>query len=180
MVKLIIVHGPDGAGKSTQSKRLADAHGWHHISTGELCRNSQDDEILADLAEGKLIPSEKLQALLYSALTKLSGETVVLDGSPRKTQELNWLENLESKGEVEIIQCIIINVSEGESRKRLSVRGRNADTAEYIEKRLQWFQDDTLPVINRLKQRGLGAEVSGEGTPDEVFARLEEAVCVPS
>ena len=178
MVELVIVHGPDGAGKSTQAKLLASAHSWHYLSTGDLCRASKDPVVQADLAKGKLITSAKLQDMLGQALSSLEG-TVVLDGSPRKLSELDWLDAMFEKGVV-IKKAVIVRVSEEISKKRLKNRGRNSDTHEGITTRLQWFKDETTPVIQELTRRGLVVEVDGSGSPGQVQKGIEEAICVPS
>lgn len=171
---LIIFMGAPGAGKGTQSELLAQSTGWKHISTGELVRSSDDPALLQVANRGELIDSASMQRLLIQAFKRTNpDQPVVLDGFPRLTDEQQWLDNSLPDLGRQITKVIFISVDEAESHKRLLKRGRDDDMPEALNERWQEFSEDTLPVVEEYRKRGLVHEIDGLGTPEAVSDRIE-------
>ena len=148
-----------------------------HLSAGDLLRaevrsGSPDGQAIAKLiAEGEIVRSETTVALLRKAMGSGAGPFLI-DGFPRS------LENLEAFDEA-MGSCnfmLFLEVSEDEMLSRLLKRsetsGRSDDNEETIRKRFHTFQQESMPVISTMSQRGLLRRVSAEGTTDEVFERV--------
>ena len=171
------VMGGPGSGKGTQCALLAQRYQMTHLSAGELLRaevrsGSPDGQAIAKLiAEGEIVRSETTVALLRKAMGSGAGPFLI-DGFPRS------LENLEAFDEA-MGSCnfmLFLEVSEDEMLSRLLKRsetsGRSDDNEETIRKRFRTFQQESMPVISTMSQRGLLRRVSAEGTTDEVFERV--------
>lgn len=172
---LIVLLGPPGAGKSLQSKQLAEKHGWQRVSTGELLRASSDAKVQDFLRAGMLAPSELVQDVLAPRLAEIRPEqAIILDGFPRMLDEAHWLkQNLSGR---DLRQVIYLKIDLELSRTRLQQRSRADDTPTAIDKRWQEYQESTEPVLAFYRQLHLLDEVDGSGTPEQVAKHLEEVV----
>lgn len=185
----LIILGPQGSGKGTQAKLLAEKFGLKHISTGELLRaeaesGSEKGKLISHLLKtGKLMPFETIVEILEPAL-KSSKTGFLLDGTPRDYQQAEYLEWLFRKDKITIDKVILLKIPREESLKRLSKRAeiehRSDDTPEAINQRLSIYENNTLPVIEKYRSEGILLEI--DGTPDiqtifqEICTRLNSGV----
>jgi adenylate kinase len=176
---MILFFGPPGSGKSVQGDLLVkNNNNLQWLSTGQIFRASQDPEVHARLATGELIDDELTNRVLTEALGGISSNTVVvLDGYPRNTDQAKWLlENL-SKFNRSIHCAIEFSVSSEEILKRLESRGRDGETQEIIQKRLDVYKQQTQPMLDYLKDSDVSMyEINGVGTVDEVHQRIQAIV----
>lgn len=169
--------GPPGAGKNEQSRRLAAHRRFVHISTGALLRAQATSQVKADMAEGELVSSESVEAVVGQALRQVAPELpILLDGFPRKQDEAKWLENEATKLERPISVVINLTVSQAESTKRLLNRGRSDDRADSIQQRWHEFEHETKAVLDYYGHRNKLIEIDGVGTPEVVAGRIEAAL----
>ncbi|KAJ1638514.1 adenylate kinase [Pavlovales sp. CCMP2436] len=176
--EVIFVLGGPGAGKGTQCALLQEAYGLVHLSAGDLLRAEavQDTPLGGTishiLAEGQIVPSSVTVELLKQAMCSQRGPFLI-DGFPRSMENLLAYEA--QGGNCAFI--LYLDLSEEEMCERLLERGltsgRSDDNLQTIQKRFCTFREQTMPVLESMKERGLLRHVPGTGTAEEVFARVK-------
>jgi len=174
---MILFFGPAGAGKSVQGHKLAEKEGWQWISTGKLFRESKDPEVQSILAKGLLMPSEVTQDLLAKVLDQTRNQQIILDGFPRKIEQVEWLVANQANHDYTIDLTVVIDVSKEEILKRLANRGRAEDDPNIIEKRLQIYHDEVDPILDYLTEKNVPiVHIDGIATEEEVHERIVREV----
>ncbi len=185
MGRRLLLLGPPGAGKGTQAELVAKALGIPHLSTGDMLRQAvADDTALgrqaqAIMASGELVPDDLVTAMVVERVGHDDAECgYLLDGFPRNAAQAEALVGHLGDGAVEL--AMLIDVGEEELVKRLLNRaeeqGRSDDTEDVIRRRLEVYREHTAPLIDYYRSRDLLASADGEGTIDEVFARIVRAL----
>ncbi len=169
----VIIYGPQGSGKSTQAKLLAEKLNLPLISTGEISRqicaeDSPEGIIAKELVDrGEPTPPEILNPRLEKALSQ-AGSGYILDGFPRFSNQLYLLEEWLAKTETKIDKVILINLPQDVGIKRImsrvEIEGRADDTEMSVKRRLELYQEQTQPIIEYFQGKGIVFEV--DGTPD--------------
>lgn len=175
---MILLMGPAGAGKSMQGHKLADEFGYAYISTGEVFRLLITGRRRAEMLEGKLLSDEETIHVIDKVLDIIdTKEQFVLDGFPRTDRQVIWLLGEIAAGRFGKPEVVALDLSEEEIRTRLSKRARPDDTDEAITRRFESYQQQTLPILERLKREGVTIHmVDGVGTPLEVHDRILSAL----
>lgn len=180
----IILFGPPGSGKGTQSEKLIAAYGLKHLSTGDLLRNEIANktplgiEAKTIMDKGQLVPDEVVVGMISSALeNNPQAKGFLFDGFPRTTAQSEALDNLLKLKNTEIGVVLAMDVSEEELVKRLLNRGltsgRSDDTNEaVIRARIIEYQDKTTVVANYYGKFNKVVHLKGEGTVEEIFSTL--------
>lgn len=177
MAPVIILHGPTGAGKSNQAKKLAERNHWAYISSGDLLRASGDKEILQKIEAGELAPSDYIQRLIKEAFGFIpNDQTVVIDGFPRMYSEFEWIDRYLPTVKRRISKVVEVSVSPEVSRERVAYRQRGGDDDSAVDKKLQWYKEEVGPILDEFKKRGQLAVVDGESDDETVYQRVMEAV----
>lgn len=184
----IVLFGPPGAGKGTQSEKLIDRYQLVHLSTGDIFRaNIRGETELGKLAKsymdkGELVPDKVTIGMLKSEVTKHpEAKGFIFDGFPRTTAQAEALDEfLKSMGS-EIAMMLALEVPEEELKKRLKLRaetsGRTDDAdPEVINKRIAVYQRETAPVADYYRSQNKYKGVDGTGTIDEISQRLYRAI----
>jgi adenylate kinase len=181
----IILFGPPGSGKGTQSERLISNYGFKHLSTGDLLRSEIAKhtplgiEAKNFMDKGHLVPDEVVIGMISSALDNNPGaKGFLFDGFPRTQAQSEALDKLLKLKNTEIGVVLALDVSEEELVKRLLNRGltsgRSDDTNEaVIRARITEYHKKTSAVADHYKQFDKVVYVKGEGSVDEIF----EALC---
>ena len=175
---MILFFGPPGSGKSVQGKLLVERNGWQWLSTGALFRVSKDPEVLRHLATGELIDDPLTNRVLDQALKSIDKSVeVVLDGYPRNLDQVRWLANHLPLYQRKIACLILFEVPRKELVSRLSGRGREEDTMDVIERRLDIYKQKTKPVIDFYRQdKTCIFIIDGTGSVEAVHERIQSAV----
>ncbi|MEI6264760.1 MAG: adenylate kinase [Sphingobacteriia bacterium] len=180
----IILFGPPGSGKGTQSEKLIAAYGLKHLSTGDLLRSEIANktplgiEAKTIMDKGQLVPDEVVVGMISSALeNNPQAKGFLFDGFPRTTAQSEALDKLLKLKNTEIGVVLAMDVSEEELVKRLLNRGltsgRSDDTNEtVIRARIKEYQDKTTVVANYYSQFNKVVHLKGEGTVEEIFSIL--------
>jgi adenylate kinase len=179
----IILFGPPGSGKGTQSEKLIAKYGLKHLSTGNLLRDEISKEtILGQEAKkfidiGQLVPDEVVIGMISSELNANPDTGFLFDGFPRTQAQAEALDKLLKFKNSEIGVVLSLDVSEQELVKRLLNRGltsgRTDDTnEEVIRARINEYKIKTAAVADYYSQFDKVVIVKGEGTIDEVFNAL--------
>jgi adenylate kinase len=180
----LILFGPPGSGKGTQSEKLIATYGLKHLSTGDLLRNEIAAktplglEAKSIMDKGQLVPDEVVIGMISSALdNNPDAKGFLFDGFPRTSAQAEALDNLLALKNAEINVMLALEVSEEELVKRLLKRGetsgRSDDTNEsIIRARITEYHNKTTAVADYYKKFDKVVMVKGEGTVDEIFDAL--------
>jgi adenylate kinase len=184
----IVLFGPPGAGKGTQSERIIEQYGLVHLSTGDIFRaNIKGETELGKLAKsymdkGQLVPDEVTIKMLQSEVSKHeNAKGFIFDGFPRTNAQAHALDSfLESQG-TSISVMLALDVEEEELRERLKKRaevsGRVDDAnPEVIQNRINVYKAETFPVKEYYQNQDKFIEINGIGTVNEITERLFAAI----
>lgn len=185
----VVLFGAPGSGKGTQSERLIERYGFHHISTGDVLRShiARGTELgkVADsyISKGQLIPDELMADILADVLDNevdKGAKGVIFDGFPRTIAQAEALENiLKERGrKVDIVVGLETDDDELVDRliKRGKDSGRSDDNLETIRKRLEVYHSQTSPLRDYYTKRGQYRRVEGKGHPDEIFTIISKHI----
>lgn len=184
----LILFGPPGCGKGTQSERLIEKYGLIHLSTGNLLREEIANQTTLGLEakklmdQGQLVPDAVVVGMIDSAITNNpQAKGFLFDGFPRTVAQAEALDSLlQQKGaEINVVLALEVGTEELVSRllNRGKTSGRSDDTNEsVIRARLQEYDNKTAPVAGYYEQFGKVQRVKGEGSIDEIFTALCDEV----
>jgi adenylate kinase len=180
----LILFGPPGSGKGTQSEKLIAKYGLKHLSTGDLLRHEINNqtplgkEAQNFMDKGQLVPDEVVIGMISSALDENpDAKGFLFDGFPRTQAQAKALDNLLELKEAPIAAMLALDVSEEELVKRLLKRGetsgRSDDNNEsVIRARIVEYHNKTAMVADYYRQFDKVVMIKGEGTVDDIFERL--------
>lgn len=184
----LVLFGPPGAGKGTQSKKIIEKYGLVHLSTGDILRG----EIAAGgtlgleakklMDQGVLVPDEVVIGMISNKLeaNKEAGG-FIFDGFPRTVAQAEALDRLLESKNTRISGMIALEVSEEELRQRLAKRAleeNRPDDAktEVINRRIQEYQNKTAPVADYYRQQNKFSSVNGIGSIEGIFRDICEKI----
>jgi len=184
----LVLFGPPGAGKGTQSERLVGKYGLIHLSTGDVFRaNIKEETELGVLAKsymdkGQLVPDEVTINMLKSEVLKHDNpKGFIFDGFPRTNAQANALDHFLEEINSSISQMISLDVEESELKVRLANRAKESgrvDDAdpEVIQNRINVYRAETAPVKDYYEKQGKWTKINGLGSIDEITERLFTAI----
>ena len=183
----LLLLGPQGSGKGTQAKRLAEEHGIPHVSTGDMFRLAMlagtplGLEIKPIYDRGDLVPDDLTVALIRERLAEPDAAAgFVLDGFPRTTVQAEALDSMFAdigrNFSVAFALQIPDEVAFERLRKRAELEGRPDDTDEAIQRRLDNYHRETEPLIEYYRTRGNLVPIHGNRSENEVFAEIQRAL----
>ncbi|MDO4461333.1 MAG: adenylate kinase [Bacteroidia bacterium] len=183
----IVIFGPPGSGKGTQSENLIKTYNLEHISTGDLLRKEiSTNTQLGALAKGhmdkgELVPDDVIIGMIDSFLDKMTNANgVIFDGFPRTVAQAEALQELLKSYKTDVNVTLNLNVPDDELITRLIERGktsgRSDDNLETIKHRLETYNNQTKPVLDFYKKQGVAVDIKGVGSIDDIFADIKKAV----
>ena len=184
----LILFGPPGSGKGTQSEKIVERFGLIHLSTGNLLRQEIHDktplgqEARNFMDKGQLVPDEVVIGMIDSCLEKHPGaKGFLFDGFPRTIAQAEALDKLLSLKKTAICKVLALEVSEDELVKRLLKRGetsgRSDDTDEaVIRKRFHVYKSETEPVAEYYAAQNKLERIPGEGSVEDIFRQLSTCI----
>jgi adenylate kinase len=201
----VLLLGPPGAGKGTQSANVADEYDVPHVTTGDALRANKDMETdhgtpREYMEEGELVPDPVVNEIVAEALSEADG--YVLDGYPRNESQADYLADI-----TDLDVVAFLSVTESELVERLTGRRvcddcganyhvefnppeeegvcdecggeliqRDDDTEDTVRERLRVYRENTEPVVDYYREAGVLEEIDGEGSPDEVWDDLRTTI----
>ena len=168
----ISVTGPQGSGKTTQAKLLADFLGLPMISTGEILRqkslenNEIGKEIKSSVDKGEMVNDEIVHRLIGEKINEVKNG-FVMDGYPRSLGQLDHLDPHFDK-------VFYLEINDDLVKVRLLKRGRADDSPEIIAERLELYHQLTEPLLLRYKDQGILQIIDGSGSIDEIQNSIRE------
>jgi adenylate kinase len=180
----IVLFGPPGAGKGTQSEKLIAKYQLIHLSTGDIFRaNIKGATELGMLAKsfmdkGQLVPDEVTISMLESEVNKYpDAKGFIFDGFPRTIAQAKALDIFLSKRGQSLSAVLSLEVKEDELRQRLAERAKSSgrpDDAnpEVIQKRIDVYKNETFPLKDHFTAQGKYKGINGIGEIDEIFNSL--------
>jgi adenylate kinase len=185
----ILLLAPPGAGKGTQGKRLSEHYGIPHIATGDLLRDNVERgteigrEVKSQLDRGELVSDELVLRMVQQALESGdAAEGYILDGFPRTVHQAVEGHRAAQPSGLAAQAAVYLAASEAELTRRLLHRAeeedRKDDTEDVIHKRLETYQNETAPVIDHYRDRGMLIEIGGmqpiEKVTEDIVAKLAQ------
>lgn len=184
----VVIFGAPGSGKGTQSEKLIEKYGLHHISTGEVLRDHIARKTpIGQIAktyinQGQLIPDSLMIRILEEIIDNepKAKEGVILDGFPRTIPQAEALNRFMARRGDEIHHVIGLEVPEEELVDRMIKRGQQTgradDNLETIKNRLQVYHESTTSLRDFYISEGKYRQINGHGSVDEIFESIAEAI----
>lgn len=183
----LIIFGPPGSGKGTQSARIVEKYGLRHISTGDLLRDEMSrstplgEEIRKYIDKGMLVPDDIVMRELQHTVEKYCCKSgFIFDGFPRTLVQAEMLDRMLLEIKMPVDFVLSVDVAEPELVKRLIGRsadsGRSDDTEDVILKRIDVYKSQSLPLISFYDRQGKLVRVNGMDPVDKVFEKIALAV----
>jgi adenylate kinase len=180
----LILFGPPGSGKGTQSEKLIAKYNFKHLSTGDLLRSEIARKTALGLEakkfmdKGQLVPDEVVIGMISSALDANPDVVGFLfDGFPRTSTQAEALDQLLQLKNLSINIMLALNVTETELVKRLLKRGETSgrpddNNEQVIRTRIHEYHKKTSPVADHYKKTDKVIMVKGEGSVNDIFSAL--------
>jgi adenylate kinase len=184
----IVLFGPPGAGKGTQSENIIKRYNLVHISTGDLFRRhiGEGTELgrsaKSYMDKGNLVPDEVVIGMVEDTIVHHTDSNgFIFDGFPRTTAQAQALDKMLADHDLSVTCMIALDVPEDELKARIRERaktsGRTDDQDEdKINNRIRVYKEETAPVADFYRAQGKYNEVNGVGTIEEIFESIEETV----
>jgi adenylate kinase len=185
----VIMMGPPGAGTGTQATFVAEHFGIPAISTGDIFRANVAEgtplglEAKRYMDKGEYVPDEITNKMVRNRIDEPDAEPgFLLDGYPRTLAQVEELDGMVEFTGHRLDAAVVLTVDSEEIVQRLlqraEVEGRADDTEEVIRRRQEIYREQTEPLIDVYRDRGLLVEVDGMGEVDQVTKRIFEALDV--
>ena len=191
-MKKIVLLGPPGCGKGTQSKLLVEKNNFVQLSTGDLLRsetsNSDSDlgkKVKYLMESGELVPDEIVIDIIINKVEEHKSKSIVFDGFPRNLKQAevldSSLENVSVKLDHAIFFQIDLKILEERINNRISeTKGeeqRKDDNSETLLNRIEVFKTSTLPIVEYYKEKGIISKIDGMQKVNEVYAKITKIIC---
>uniref|UniRef100_A0AC35TGV0 UMP-CMP kinase n=1 Tax=Rhabditophanes sp. KR3021 TaxID=114890 RepID=A0AC35TGV0_9BILA len=184
MFNVVFVLGSPGVGKGTQCQLIQEKLGYKHLSAGDLLRaerqrpNSQFGELIeGHIVNGTIVPVEITCQLIKNAMLAGGDDNkgFLIDGFPRNRDNLDgWIKEMNGITNVQFVLYLSCDEEVCLQRCLNRGQGRSDDNEESLKKRIQTYNQQTLPIINYYKDKGMVKEIPSLGNAEEVFDTIQK------
>lgn len=183
----LVLFGPPGSGKGTQSENIINTFELQHISTGDLLRSEVKEETPLGVEakkfmdQGQLVPDEVVIGMISSKLeAHPDSNGFIFDGFPRTVAQAEALDKLLQFKEAPINLVLSLKVDEEELMARLLNRGKDSgrsdDNEEVIAKRLKTYHNETAAVATFYDEQDKLVEIKGVGSVEDIFSAISKEI----
>ncbi len=187
MSKRIVLLGPPGCGKGTQSKLLVEKNQFIQLSTGDLLRAATNNiqskvgqKIKTIMGEGKLVPDNYVIDIIINKVSELKNRNIIFDGFPRNIEQAIFLDDslkdVSMKLDYVIFFKIDYEVLENRIKKRIEesnvAEQRSDDNLETLSNRINTYKKSTLPIVEFYKDKGILFEIDGMEEIENVYENI--------
>ena len=182
----LLLLGPQGSGKGTQAKKIADDQGIPHVSTGDMFRALDEAselgrEVREIMARGELVPDEITIRMIEARLSEDDAvDGFILDGFPRNRAQAEALDAMFSVIGRGLDAILYFDLPDEVARERALGRaleeGREDDTVEAIDKRLAIYHEQTEPIVEYYRPTGKLVQLHAERPVGEVYGQIQQAL----
>ena len=191
-MKKIVLLGPPGCGKGTQSKLLVEKDNFVQLSTGDLLRsetsNSDSDlgkKVKYLMESGELVPDKIVIDIIINKVEEHKNKSIVFDGFPRNLKQAevldSSLENVSVKLDHAILFQIDFKILEERINNRISeTKGgeqRKDDNSATLLNRIEVFKSSTLPIVKYYEEKGIISKIDGMQKVNEVYDEITKIIC---
>ena len=180
----IVLFGPPGAGKGTQSEKLIEKYGFVHLSTGNLLRaeiaagTTLGLEAQTLMNQGKLVPDQVVIGMIDNKIkTNQEAKGFIFDGFPRTVAQAQALDVMLKANNLSVGSMIALEVNDEELTKRILERGKTSgrpddQNEELVRSRVNEYNTKTAPVADFYKSQNKFIAISGIGEIEEIFQEI--------
>ncbi len=184
----LVLFGPPGCGKGTQSVRLVARYGLIHLSTGDLLRNEIAQQTPLGMQakklvdQGLLVPDEVVIGMINSKLeSNRQAAGFIFDGFPRTLAQAEALDNLLAEKNSSIKAMLSLEVEHDELIRRIRHRGQDSGRSDdtdpaIIGKRIEEYHQKTAPLIDYYRRQNKYYPIAGVGTIEQIFEKLCQVI----
>ena len=191
-MKKIVLLGPPGCGKGTQSKLLVEKDNFVQLSTGDLLRsetsNSNSDlgKKVKDLMEsGELVPDDIVIDIIVKKVEEHKNENIVFDGFPRNLEQAKVLDSSLDDVSIKLDHAIFFEIDFTILEERINTRAnetkdtekRKDDNFKTLLNRIEVFKSSTLPIVGYYEEKGIINKINGMQMVNEVYAEITKIIC---
>ncbi len=186
-MKRIVLLGPPGCGKGTQSKLLVEKNNFVQLSTGELLRDetSKADSSLGKklkklMESGELVPDKVVIDIIVKKVEENEKQSIIFDGFPRNLNQAKALDeslrNVSTKLDRAIFFEIKFEILEERIKNRINEskgqQQRKDDNLETLLNRIEVFKSSTLPIVNYYQEKGILSKINGMKKVEDVNSEI--------
>lgn len=183
----IILFGPPGSGKGTQSEKLIQEYQLVHLSTGNILRDEVANQTTLGVEAkkimdaGQLVSDEIVIGMIKSKLQdNPQAKGFIFDGFPRTVAQAEALDRLMSELNTSISMMLSLEVPEAELKTRLlkrgEIEGRSDDNETTIQNRITEYKNKTAPVAAYYQQQDKLTAIEGVGSIDDIYAKIQSSI----
>ena len=191
-MKKIVLLGPPGCGKGTQSKLLVEKNNFVQLSTGDLLRsetsNSDSDlgkKVKYLMESGELVPDDIVIDLIVNKVEEHKNKSVVFDGFPRNIKQAEALDSSLQNVSIKLDHAILFEIDFKILEERINNRinetkgseQRKDDNSETLLNRIEVFKSSTLPIVRYYEEKGIMSKIDGMQKVNEVYAEITKIIC---
>lgn len=171
---MILLVGAPGSGKSVQAELIQKEANVKWLSMGGLLRDNTTEDQKERMEQGELLDDTEVEDILADAINDVSnGTRILIDGFPRRDSQVHWFRGFTKAARRNLEAIVHIIVPEEEVVARLTQRGRLDDKEEIIRKRYQQYEEEILPMLEHMEQRGTRIiEVQGNKSIEELHQEI--------
>ena len=184
----IVLFGPPGAGKGTQSAKLIEKYHLIHLSTGDILRSEVAEKTTLGLEAkklmdaGLLVPDEVVIGMISSKLdANKNSKGFIFDGFPRTIAQAETLDNVLNEKATFITMMLALEVNDDELKKRIMLRGKESGRTDdmnevIVQKRITEYNNKTAPLKEYYTKQNKFHAVYGIGEIEKIFSKLCEVI----